>query len=156
MSFLQNLTWRYATKKFDNNQKISPENLAKILEAIRFSPSSYGIQPYKILVIENKEIQAKLQEFSYNQPQISSASHLLVFVARADLYAVSDEFFTELSGNNPEMREKLAGYENSVKGGIEQKYSQNSLAYASEQAHIALGFAMSALAELQIDSCAIG
>lgn len=156
MSFLNNLNWRYAAKKFDTNKKVSSENLQKILDAIRFAPTSFGIQPYRAVVISNQEIKDKLQVASWNQPQIGTASEVIVFVARTDLAAVSDEFFTELSGGNTEIRENLAGYENMVKGGITGKTAAESLKYASEQAHIGLGFALAAAAELQIDSCALG
>ena len=156
MSFLKNINWRYATKKFDENKKISSENLEIILDAIRKTPSSFGIQPYEVVVVSNNEVKQKLQEASFHQPQIGTASEVLIFIARTDLEAVSDEFFEELSGGNAETREALAGYENIVKSGIINKYSAYPLQYASEQAHIALGFALAAVAELGIDSCAIG
>lgn len=115
MSFIDNLNWRYATKKFDTNRRVSPENLNKILDAIRLTPTSFGIQPYKAVIVSNQEMKDKLQVVSWNQPQIGTASEVIVFVARTDLHQVSDEFFTELSGGNTETREALAGYENVVK-----------------------------------------
>lgn len=156
MSFIQNLEWRYATKKFDTSKKVSSEDLQKILDAIRLTPTSFGIQPYKAVVVSNQEIKDKLQVASWNQPQVGTASEVIVFVARTDLHGVSDEFFTELSGGNAEIRESLSGYENMVKGSIDGNYGKEPLKYASEQAHIALGFAMAALTELKIDSCALG
>lgn len=156
MSFIQNLEWRYATKKFDTNKRVSSEDLQKILDSIRFTPTSFGIQPYKAIVVSNQEIKDKLQPVSWNQPQIGTASEVIVFVARTDLHAVADEFFFERSGGDAAVRESLAGYENIVRDGINGKYSAEALKYSSEQAHIALGFALAAAAELGIDSCAIG
>lgn len=156
MSFLQNLDWRYATKQFDTTKRVSKENLDAILNAIHLTPTSFGIQPYSVIVVSDKELQEKLQAASYNQPQVGTASEVIVFVAHTDLKAIADDFFDELSGGDSAVRENLAGYEKVVNDGIEYKYSKDPLRYASEQAHISLGFAMAAAAELQVDSCAMG
>ena len=78
-TFLENQNWRYATKKFDATKKISTEDLNTLKEAIRLSSSSYGMQPYKILIIENPELRAQLQAAAWGQSQIVDASHLIVF-----------------------------------------------------------------------------
>ncbi len=80
MSVLNNLKWRYATKKM-NGQKIPAEKLENILEAIQLAPSSIGLQPYTVLVIEDSELKAKIAPAIYNQPQITGGSHVLVFAA---------------------------------------------------------------------------
>jgi len=72
------LNWRYAVKQFNPEKKVSKEDLDTILGAVRLAPSSYGLQPLKILVVENPELRAELRSFSYNQPQVTDASHLLV------------------------------------------------------------------------------
>lgn len=157
MSFIKNLDWRYATKKFDSNKKIPDSDLQTILESIRKTPTSLGIMPFRAIVISDLELRQKLKEFSWNQAQIDTSSELIVFVARTDLTNIADEFFIELSGNNAEIRaNELAGYENMVNGYIANMSEENILKFASEQAHIALGFALAAAAELNIDSCAIG
>jgi nitroreductase len=79
MNLLKHLKWRYATKHFDISKKVSVESLDKVKEAIRLSPSSYGLQPYKVLIIENQEIREKLKPVSWDQAQITEASHLIVF-----------------------------------------------------------------------------
>jgi nitroreductase/dihydropteridine reductase len=116
MSFLSNLTWRYATKKFDTTKKVSPENLAKILEAIRMTPTSFGLQPYHFYVVENRETLAKIQAVSWNQQQVGTASHMIVMCARNDLTQVKDEYFDALSGGDASVRASLAGYEQMVIG----------------------------------------
>lgn len=150
MSFLSNLSWRYATKKFDASHKVSPENMEKILEAIRMAPSSFGLQAYHFSFVSNPELLAKLQAAAYNQPQIGTCSHLIVMCARTDLTQAKDEFFGLMSGGNPEVRAKLAEYEQMVDGTIARP---TALEWAKKQVYIALGFALSACAELQIDSC---
>jgi len=93
---------------------------------------------------------------SWNQPQIGTSSHLLVFVARTDLLNAKEELFTNLSGGNSDIRTQLTGYEGMVNGLITGLEASNSgLAWSAKQAYIALGFGLAAAAELQIDSCAM-
>lgn len=153
MSFLEKLDWRYATKKFDSSRTISPENLAKILEAIRKTPTGYGVMPFRVLVISNDELRAKLKAASWNQNQIDTSSELLVFVANTDLQKMADEFFVELSGGDATKREALAGYEGSARDFLANIPASEHLRLASEQAYIGLGFGLAAAAELEIDSC---
>lgn len=79
-NFINNQNWRYATKKFDSTKKISKEDLDTLKEAMRLSVSSYGLQPYKIIIVENPELRTKVQAAAFGQAQIIDASHLLVFV----------------------------------------------------------------------------
>lgn len=154
MSFLSNLNWRYATKKFDTSRKVSDAHLESILEAMRLTPTSFGMQPYHFYVISRQEIQDKIQAVAWNQPQIGTCSHLLVFVARTDLPKLKEEFFTLLSGGNPDVRAMLKGYEDMVGGFVEGKTDpKDILAWSAKQVYIAQGFALAAAAELEIDSC---
>ena len=156
MSFLSNLNWRYATKKFDTARKVSDADLEKILEAIRLAPTSFGLQPYRVWVVTNPEIKEKIQAAAWGQPQITTSSHLLVFTARTDLSENKEEFFTLISGGNPEIRAALKGYEDMVEGFVAGKPTPESvLPWSAKQAYIAHGFALAACAELEIDSCAM-
>jgi nitroreductase/dihydropteridine reductase len=155
MSFLSNLSWRYATKTFDTARKVSDVDLDKILEAIRMTPTSFGLQPYHFYVISNQDIQNKIQAVAWNQPQIGTASHVIVFTARTDFVTNNNEFFELMSGGNPEVRAKLKGYEDMVTWSVGAKSLEDYLAWASKQVYIANGFALAACAELQIDSCAM-
>lgn len=155
MSFLSNLSWRYATKKFDTNKKVSDADLEQILEAIRMTPSSFGLQPYHFYVVTNQDIKDKIQVAAYNQPQIGTASHLIVFVARTDFDTNNDEYFDLMSGGNPEARAQMKGFEDMLTWFGESKTPVDYLAWASKQTYIAHGFALAACAELQIDSCAM-
>lgn len=151
MTFLSNLSWRYATKKFDASRKVSSENLEKILEAIRMAPTSFGLQAYHFYVVTNPEILAKIQTASWNQSQIGTCSHLIVMCARNDLMQAKDEYFDAMSGGNFEVRASLAGFEQMVDSFI----PRTSPEWAKKQVYIAQGFALAACAELQIDSCPI-
>ena len=149
MSFLSNLEWRYAAKKFDTTKKVSDEDMNKILEAIRLTPTSFGMQPYHFYVITNEEKKQAIEGAAYHQPQVSSSSHLIIMCARNDLAAVKDEYFDALSGGSNEVREKLAGFEQMVTGFLPHASPE----WAKKQVYIAQGFALAACAELQIDSC---
>ncbi len=96
----------------------------------------------------------KIQAVAWNQPQIGTCSHLIVFTARTDLSTLKEEYFTLLSGGNPEVRAMLKGYEDVVGGFVEGKTDpKDILAWSAKQTYIAHGFAMAACAELEIDSC---
>jgi nitroreductase / dihydropteridine reductase len=107
MSFLTNLSWRYATKKFDTTRKVSDADLAQIVEAIRMTPTSFGLQPYHFYVVSNQEIKDKIQAVAWNQPQVGTSSHLIVFSVRTDLKETKEEYFSLMSGGNPEIRAHL-------------------------------------------------
>lgn len=154
MSILSSLKWRYATKKFDTERKVEDKDLDVILESIRLAPASVGLQAYKIHVITNQEIKDKIQAVAWNQAQIGTSSHLLVFTARTDLLDTKEELFTMLSGGDAHVRSQLSGYEGMVNGLITGLEASNSaLAWAAKQAYIALGFGMVTAAELGVDSC---
>lgn len=149
MSFLSNLEWRYAAKKFDTTKKVSDADLEKILEAIRLTPTSFGMQPYHFYIVTNEKKKQAIEAAAYHQPQVSTSSHLIVMCARNDLTAVKDEYFDALSGGSNEAREKLAGFEQMVTGFLPYASPE----WAKKQVYIAQGFALAACAELQIDSC---
>jgi nitroreductase len=156
MSFLKNLNWRYATKKFDRTKTVSDEHLHQILEAARMAPTSYGLQPFHITVIKNPELRAKLRTAAWDQSQITDATALLVFSARKDGVNRVQQYLDIASGGNPEVRKAMEGYgqmmTNSMQG-LETGGDSDVFAWASKQTYIALGFALAACAELEIDAC---
>lgn len=153
MSFLSQLDWRYATKKFDTTKKVSEEQLSKVLNAIKMAPTSFGLQPFHVFVITNTELREKLKAVSWNQDQVTDASHLLVFCARTDTLPRVDQYFTMLSQGNTEVRASLKIYEDMMTGFASGLDTATAHKWATYQAYIALGFAMAACAELEIDSC---
>lgn len=153
MSFLTQLTWRYATKQFDTAQKLSDEQLQQILEAVKMVPTSFGLQPFKVLVVTNPELRTKLKEASWGQAQVTDASHLLVFCANTDVLPRVDTYFEMASGGNEDVRGQMKGYEDMMRGFASGMSQDAMLPWAAKQAYIALGFALAAAAELGVDSC---
>ncbi len=152
-SFLSQLGWRRAIKSFDPDADVSDADLTKILNAIRMAPTSFGLQPFEVHVLKNKALREKLLQHSWNQPQIIACSVLLTFVVRIDIKKRIDEYFSLLSEGDSEMLAKLKDYELMMRSSLENRNTKVLTAWASKQAYIAVGFAMAACAELQIDSC---
>jgi len=152
MKLIENLKWRYATKKYDTTKKVSEDDLQQIKEAIRLSPSSYGLQAFKILDIKDKDIREKLKLASYWQPQITEASHLLVFCGYADVNdGHIDEYLNLKSDTQGFDVELLKEFRNFMKVFIEGRKSGKQV-WTAKQTYIALSNAIAACAELKIDS----
>ena len=118
-NFNTDAKWRYATKKFNADKKISDQDLETLKEAIRLSASSYGLQPYKILLIENPELRAKLQPASWGQSQIVDASHLLVFANEINFSdAQIDAYVKNIVETRGIPAESLQGYSDFMKSKI--------------------------------------
>ena len=154
MNYIENQNWRYATKKFDPNKKVSDEDLDFIKKAIQLSVSSYGLQLYKVLIIEDKSIRKKLQSVSWNQSQVTDASHLFVFCSQTK--GISDGI-NELIELTASVRiidiENLVVYSDFMKMKIAEKSEQEQFNWTKNQTYIALANLLSACAELKIDSC---
>ena len=150
--FITNQNWRYATKKFDAAKKISTQDLNTLKEAIRLSSSSYGLQPYKVIIIENPELKAQLLPAAYGQSQVVDASHLIVFANETN---VDDETINRYINRISETRgmpaESLAGFGNYMKGGINSMPEDVKNIWAAKQTYLALGNLLNAAAELKID-----
>ena len=151
--FIESQNWRYATKKFDTNKKISDSDLEILKEAIRLSSSSYGLQPYKVLLVENPELRAKIQPAAWGQSQIVDASHLFVF---ANMVNVGEKEIDTYVNNIAETRgipvENIAGYGDFMKSKIASLPEDVKNTWAAKQTYLALGNLLNAAAELQIDA----
>ena len=152
-TFLSNLDWRFATKKFDTTKRVSDTDLSKILEAVQKAPTSFGLQPFHVYIIENPTLREKMISLSYNQTQVTEASHLLVFCARTDVSARIDSMIEKLSGGSEEAKAGLKGYSDMMHGSVNGKNDEQLSGWTSRQAYVALGFGLAACAELEIDSC---
>ena len=151
-TFLENQNWRYATKKFDATKKISNEDLDILKEAIRLSSSSYGLQPYKVFIIENPELRAKIQPVAWGQTQVVDASHLLVFANKTTIGDVEiDEFIANISATRGIDKESLAGYEGFMKSKINELSDEAKNTWNAKQTYLALANLLNAAAELKID-----
>jgi nitroreductase len=151
-TFLENQNWRYATKKFDASKKVSAKDIEILKEAIRLSSSSYGLQPYKVLIIENPELRAKLKLAAWNQSQITDASHLIIF---ANILNIGDEEINSYIKNIVQTRniplEKIEGYGNFMKSKISTLPLQDRDNWTSKQTYLALANLLNAAADLHID-----
>lgn len=150
---LDKLNWRYATKKMDPTKSVSEEKVSKILEAIQLAPTSSGTQPFEVFVVTNPEIRAQIQAHARDQAQITEGSHLLVFAAW-DNYSADriDAVVTQMEelrgGGNP----LLTQYYENLKGAYLPRDAGVNHDHAARQAYVALGFALAAAAELEVDS----
>ncbi len=148
------LQWRYATKQFDTNRKLDPETLQTLVDALRLAPSSFGLQPWKFFLVENPELRTQLRAHSWNQTQVTDASHLFVLaVKNAITPADVQEWMEELSSIQNIPHESLAGLQNMIVGFISNMDEGQMLAWNMRQLYIALGQLMTSAAVLGIDAC---
>jgi len=153
-TYNKNLKWRYATKQFDATKKISEADIASLKEAIQLSASSYGLQPYKVLIISDPKIKEQLKVAANGQQQLVDSSHVVVFANVSDLsekhVASYIENISRTRGMEIEQLEGFSNLMNSVVGGLSEDARE---IWAAKQTYIALGNLLSAAADLKIDSC---
>jgi nitroreductase len=151
---LASLRWRYAVKKYDAQSLLSTEDVALLQEVVRLSPSSFGLQPYRVLFIADASVRARLHEASFYQPQITEAPCLVVFAVETTI----DESFVR---RHFDLRERasrmlpshdLTMQRDSVIRSIQRMSKQTKHAWATHQAYLALGFLLFAAAQLRIDA----
>jgi nitroreductase len=148
------LRFRYATKAFDPARKIPVETWDAFEKSLVLTPSSFGLQPWKFLVVENPEIREKLKAASWNQPQLIDASHLVVLTARTDLtQADIDSWIARLSEIQGTPIEALAGLSGMISSFSSAMTPAEKQAWNTRQVYIALGQLMTSAAVLGIDSC---
>ncbi|HLA56675.1 MAG TPA: NAD(P)H-dependent oxidoreductase [Flavobacterium sp.] len=151
-TFLENQNWRYAIKKYDTSRKVSVEDLEFLKEAIRYSPSGFGLQPYRVLIIENPELREKLKLAAPYNPQVVEASQLIVFANETHLGDTHvDSYINNISKTRNIPAENLAGFSNAMKTNFAGMEVENKNIWASKQTYLALANLISAAAELKID-----
>jgi nitroreductase/dihydropteridine reductase len=154
MSIIQKLQWRAAIKSFDKTKKLTPEQLNDLLTAVRLSPSGAGLQPYKIIVVEDAEIREKLREAAHGQAQLTHSSQVIVFAAETNVDTAFVAKYIDLIAKTRNIgRESLAGFENSISNMVNNMTEEQKITWAAKQAYIALGVLISAAADLGIDAC---
>lgn len=154
MSLVDKLNWRYATKKFDPSKKLSREQLDELLKAVQLSPSSAGLQSYKVIVVEDPAVREKLREAAHGQSQITDASQLIIFASETKLdEAYVKHFIDFVAEKRAIARESLAGYEQMIMGNVNRLTEDQRIAWSNKQVYIALGVLLTAAAELGIDAC---
>ena len=154
MNIIESLNWRYATKKFDSNRKLSKNQVNTLKNAFNLTASSYGLQPIKLIVISNKEIKNNLLESSLNQQQVIQCSHLLVICVETDI----DESYIELyfkrvvdiRKTSPKV---LESFKNSIINEFNDMSNTSIINWSINQAYLALGNLMTVCSVEEIDSC---
>ncbi|NDK09339.1 NAD(P)H-dependent oxidoreductase [Candidatus Gracilibacteria bacterium] len=151
---LNSLGWRYATKQFDTEKKLSEDQLNTIKEALRMTPSSFGLQPWKFVFVKNPKTREKLKEHAWGQTQITDASHLLVLcrVNEVDQDLVNS-YFEDMKKTTGAGEDDIKGYKDMVSGFAGNLDETSAKIWAEKQVYIALGNIMTVLAEMKIDSC---
>ncbi len=148
------LRWRYATKRFDPTRKIPAATWDALEESLILTPSSFGLQPWKFLVIGDPGVRANLATESWQQPQVTEASHFLVLTARTDLNATDVEAWmrclAEVQGRGPDALAPLKGM---IEGFAQAMSHEARAGWNIRQTYIALGQLMAAAAVLGIDAC---
>ncbi len=154
MNIIESLNWRYATKRM-TGKKLPAKDLQTILDAIRLSASSYGLQPYHVIIIEDEAVKKQLQSMAYGQAQIVESSHVLVFTAWSNVNESKiDEYLQAYSDTSGMPVEKLIafGLKDRMMQAIVSLSPQQQFSWAAKQAYIALGTGLIAAASLQIDA----
>ncbi|MEQ8414110.1 MAG: NAD(P)H-dependent oxidoreductase [Imperialibacter sp.] len=154
MNLIDKLNWRYATKIFDPEKKVSAHDLAFLKEAIRLSVSSYGLQLYKVLIIENGDIRKELRTSSWNQSQITDASHLFVFCNYTRNYDQHvDSYIRRIIELQGKSDDGLKQYGEFIKKTIAGMPTEERKSWSEKQTYLALNNLLMACAELKIDAC---
>ena len=156
MSLINDLNWRYATKSM-TGEKISQEKLDAILEATSLTASSYGLQAYKILIVSNADVKAKLQVAGYNQVQFTESDVVLIFAVQEKLTAEDVEAYVAkiIATRNPpaESLPGIEGYKQMMLSTVNSLTDEQQQEWSAKQAYIALGTALIAAAEQKVDAC---
>jgi nitroreductase / dihydropteridine reductase len=153
MSLINKLNWRYATKMFDIERKLDETQINDLVESFRLTPSSYGLQPWKLLLVNNKEIREKLKMASWNQSQITDSSHLFILCRENKIDNTYIEKYIQEVGSVKGITDltHLDGYKNMMVANVVSRPDQEI--WMAKQVYIALGFMMSVCADMDIDSC---
>lgn len=158
------LNRRYATKQFDTDKKVSQDDMDTLIEALRLSPSAFGLQPWRFIHVKNPETRAELQANSRGQPQVTEASDLLIIAAKTNLQAIDVEEYIQsmmkIRANDGEKLpedaktiEKLMEYKNMMLGTIASRTPEQLKGWNQKQAYIAVGVVLTVAASMGIDAC---
>jgi nitroreductase len=152
--YINNLMWRYATKKFDPQQKLSSADTDMLEEALRLAPNSYGFQLWKFYRIDDPAVRAGVKDAGYGQTQITDASHLYALASKIAPTAQDvTDFIESIKATRGVTDESLAGYKPMLEGAIIGKPAGDLAVWTAKQVYIALGFILSAAAQHKIDAC---
>ena len=154
MESVKALKWRYATKKFDSEKLLSAEKVEVLKRAFNLTATSYGLQPLKLVVIQNKDLQGRLMEASYNQKQVGTASHVLVICIEQEIgKPFIENYFRYVKDIRNTPDDILHPFRESLIGDFENKPIDEIRIWATHQAYLVLGTLLTVCAVEEIDSC---
>ena len=153
MALLENLQWRYATKKYDSTKKVAQEDVDKILEAARLAPTSSGMQQFRVIVITDQELKNKIVPIAMEQQIVADCSHLLVFAAW-DRYTEEriDKIYNYTTDERGLPRGRFKSYTDKLRALYLTQTAEENFIHTARQAYIGLGLAIAQAAELKVDS----
>lgn len=153
MALLEDLNWRHAVKAYDPSKKVSQENIDKIVEAARLAPTSSGLQPFNVIVVENQELKEKLVKGALNPECMRDCSHVVIF-AGWDRYTAEriDKVYNHTTDERGLERGRFGSYTDKLKEIYLAQPAEENFAHIARQSYIALGLALGEAAELRIDS----
>jgi nitroreductase len=152
MSLLENLQWRYATKKYDPTKKVAQEDVDKIVEAARLAPTSSGLQQFRVIVITDQELKEKIVPIAWGQDIVAECSHLLVFAAW-DRYTEEriDKVYNYTTDERGLPRGRFSSYTDKLKASYLPQTAEENFVHTARQAYIGFGLSMAQAAELKVD-----
>lgn len=150
---LKALFWRYATQRFDPAKKLTTEELTTLLESARLAPSTFGLQPWKFIVVKNLELRARISAAAFNQPQVIEASDLIVFCSQTTVSEVSiDEYIQLIATTRNLTTDAFAGLKKTILGLTTQRSEKEIIEWNKHQTYIALGVFLTTAALHRIDA----
>lgn len=156
MNIIEALNWRYAVREF-SSERIDEQKLQELLNATRLSATSYGLQPYRMIVVDDRAIREQLLPYSYGQQKVVDCSHLIVFAAQTQIGdEMVDRYIQSVAGTRAKSVEELTGLSEHMKSVFAGMSGVQKKEWAHQQVHIALGTLLTAAAILQIDTCPMG
>lgn len=151
MDLIQQLNWRYATKRMNGTQ-VPQEKVDRILEAIRLAPTSFGLQPFKVIVVTDPVLRQRIFDEACQQPQVTEGSHLLIFAATKNVTESQVQEYMQLIANTRGIEvENLAGFK-AMFGGVVSGSEDKNFAWTARQAYIAFGVGIVAAAMEHVDA----
>lgn len=148
------LNWRYATKKFDTTKKLTDAQLSDLLEALRLTPTSFGLQPYKFIVITDPALREKMKAVSWNQTQVMDASHLIAICSMKSMDAgYIDTYVNDMATTRGVSVDTLKSYRDMMTGYVARQTPAETADWIRRQSYIALGTLLVVSADMEIDAC---
>ncbi|MEI6850128.1 MAG: NAD(P)H-dependent oxidoreductase [archaeon] len=148
------LNWRYATKSFDAKKKIPAKDFDELLESLRLAPSSFGLQPYKFVVVKDMKLRESIKNAAWGQSQVTDASNLIVLCARKDLSVeYINDFVAEVANTRGVSVESLKGLHDMLLRSVKSRNKEQIHEWNKRQAYITLGFVLLSAASKKIDAC---